>query len=465
MAFRHPYIPMTPDTEREMLESMGLKTFDDLLVNIPEKFRLRRPLDIPHAHTEYEVVARLRELASKNSPALNAKVFLGAGASLHYIPATVTALAERSEFVTSYTSYQPEISQGMLQTLFEYQSMLAELLGVGVVNSSMYDMATSLGEAARMTARVKKKRTRFLVPDTINPTHLRVLRTFTEPIGVKVDTILHEPGSGGMSLADLDSKLGEDVAGVYVENPSYLGFLEPQVDRIAETVHNAGALLVAGVDVLSLGLLRPPGEYGADIVIAEGQPLGNPVSFGGPLLGVFGCRDDRKLIYQMPGRLVGMTTTKEEPLERGFVLTLSAREQHIRREKATSNICSNQALMAVRAAVYLATMGPEGLRELATTIGYKSNYAARRLNEIDGVTAPAIGTAIWRDFVVSFENVSAKGVHEDLLQRGIHGGKVLTDDFPEFGESMLFSVTEIHSKQDIDSLVEAVDEIVQRRGA
>jgi glycine dehydrogenase subunit 1 len=268
---------------------------------------------------------------------------------MHYVPAIVPALAGRSEFLTSYTSYQAEVSQGMLQTLFEYQSLLAEILEIDVVNSSMYDMATAVAEAARMTARVKKRRSRFLVPGTMNPEHYNVIQTYTEPADMKLEKIKYDDKTGLMSLSDLKSKIHDQVAGVYIENPSYLGFIETQVDEISKIVHDNGSLLVTGVDILSLGLIRPPGDYGADIVVAEGQHLGSPMTFGGPLLGIFGCINERKLIYQMPGRLVGMTRTEEEPYEDGYVLTLSPREQHIRREKATSNICSNQALAAVTA--------------------------------------------------------------------------------------------------------------------
>ncbi|MHA1216056.1 MAG: aminomethyl-transferring glycine dehydrogenase subunit GcvPA [Candidatus Thorarchaeota archaeon] len=461
MGLEHPYLPTTRETQKEMLASMGLESLEDLFVNIPEKFRLRRELKIPEPHSEHEVVTRLRKLAAKNQPALDGNVFLGGGAGLHYIPATVTALGQRSEFVTAYTSYQPEVSQGMLQTLFEYQSLVAEILQMDVVNSSLYDLPTSLGEAARMTARVKKRRNRFLVPGTLNPVALQVLRTYTEPVGIQVESISFDPKTGLMSLTDLSSRLDDTVAGVYVENPSYLGFIETQLDEIAATVHDAGALLVAGVNILSLPLLRAPGEFGADIAIAEGQFLGNTMSFGGPMLGVFACKGDRKLVYQMPGRLVGMTTTVSEPHRRGFVLTLSAREQHIRREKATSNICSNQALMAVNAAVYLATMGPDGLREVAEAVLYNSNYAARQLDRVEGVTAPAVGETVWRDFAVQFDTVSVAAVHEMLLERGIHGGTPLTSQFPSLGEAMLFSVTELHTRESIDKMVSAIRDIVE----
>jgi len=459
--FRHPWIPITEDTEREMLDAIGKKSIDDFYSNIPKEYLLKRDLALPESHSEFEVSQRLTELAGKNSPADNGRVFLGSGAGIHYIPAAVPALAGRSEFLTSYTSYQAEISQGMLQTLFEYQSLLAEILQVDVVNSSMYDMATGVAEAARMAVRVKRHHTRFLVPGTINPEHFQVLHTYTEPAGIEVEKVKYDPTTGLMDLADLESKM-EGVAGVYVENPSYLGFLETQVDKISRIAHDNDALLVAGVDILSLGLLRPPGDYGADVVVAEGQPLGSPVSFGGPLLGIFGCRNDRKLIYQLPGRLVGMTQTESEPHEVGYVLTLSPREQHIRREKATSNICSNQALVAVTATVYLSLLGPGGIRQIGETIAMNSRYAADTLNKIHGVRAPAIGDAIWKEFVVQFETgISAYDVHAGLLERNLHGGKILNAEFPQLGNSMLFSVTEVHTKPVIDELAQAIAEIVK----
>jgi glycine dehydrogenase subunit 1 len=271
--------------------------------------------------------------------------------------------------------------------------------------------------------------------------------------------------TGLMSIRDLESKIDENVAGVYIENPSYLGFFETQIDSISKIVHDAGALLVAGVDILSLGLVRSPGSYDADIVVGEGQELGLPVSYGGPLLGVFGCKMDRKLVYQMPGRLVGMTRTISEPYERGFVLTLSPREQHIRREKATSNICSNEALAAVTSAIYMSLLGPTGIRELSEAIAYRSNYAAKEFSSISGVVAPAIGKSIWKDFVVRFEKgTSVRAIHESLLTRNLHGGTILTNEFPALGESMLFSVTEIHNKGMIDELVKAVRETMTRGG-
>ncbi|MGY5858941.1 MAG: aminomethyl-transferring glycine dehydrogenase subunit GcvPA [Candidatus Thorarchaeota archaeon] len=466
MEYKHPWIPITKDTEKEMLASIGKKSLDDLFSNIPVKFRVEHELNLPSSHSEFEVSERIQELAGKNKTASDGSVFLGAGVGMHYIPAIVPALAGRSEFVTSYTSYQAEISQGMLQTLFEYQSLLAEILQIDVVNSSMYDMSTGVAEAARMAVRVKKKRSKFLVPGTINPEFFEVLQTYTEPADIEIIKIDYDKITGLMSISDLESKMAEQVAGVYVETPSHLGFIETQVDEIARIVHESGGLLVAGVDILSLGILRPPGDYGADIIVAEGQHLGSPVSFGGPLLGIFGCINDRKLIYQLPGRLVGLTRTEEEPYEAGYMLTLSPREQHIRREKATSNICSNQALAAVTAAIYMSVLGPSGIEQIGETIVMKANYAAKKLDAIKGVKAPAIGEAIWKEFVVQFENgITAQQVHEHLLQHGINGGKILSKEFPDLGESMLFCVTEIHTQQDIDKLVETVGDIVANGGA
>ena len=465
MEMKHPYIPISVETEREMLKAIGKNDIEELFCNVPSEFRLKRDLKIPDSHSEYEITSRIRELAEKNVPADSGKVFLGGAANLHYIPQLVPNLAGRSEFLTSYTSYQPEVSQGMLQTLFEYQSLLAEILEIDVVNSSMYDMATGLGEAARMATRVVRNRHKFLVPSTINPEHYDVLITYTEPADIEIIKVDNDPSTGLLNTNDLKSKLDDTVAGVYIENPSYLGYIESQVDEINKIVHEAGALFVVGVDILSLGILRPPGEYGADIVIAEGQPLGSPMSFGGPLLGIFGCIMDRKLVYQLPGRLVGMTRTVEEPYERGFVLTLSPREQHIRREKATSNICSNQALAAVTAAIYMSTLGTDGFKNLSETIAYKSNYTAMRLNELPGVKSPAIGASIWKDFTVQFSNgVTSEYVYGELLKKGIQFGVPLDMDLPWVKNMLHLSVTEFHSMEQIDQLVVAVKEVLSKGG-
>jgi len=279
-------------------------------------------------------------------------------------------------------------------------------------------------------------------------------------VGMRIIQVDYDETTGLLDVEDLKEKMNKEAAAVYVENPSYLGFVEEGVEAIAETAHDAGALFIVGVDPISLGLLKPPGDYGADIVIGEGQPLGNHMNYGGPLLGIFACRGEPRMIRQMPGRIIGMTTTLDGS-ERGFVMTLQTREQHIRREKATSNICTNQALCAVAAAVYLSLLGPNGLRELAELITSRAHYATRRIGELPGVRAPLFNSYHFKEFTVSFEEKTVEEIHTGLLSRGIHGGKSLVEEFPELGETALYCVTELHSKEDIDLLVSALEEVLQ----
>jgi len=355
---------------------------------------------------------------------------------------------------------QAEISQGILQAFFEYQSLIAELADIDVVNASMYDWASALGEAALMSKRLTKRDT-FLIPYIIHPERLDTLRTYATPAGIKTVEVKSRSESGQLDVEDLKNKISKDVAGVYIENPSHLGFLETQVDEIAELTHDNKSLFVVGVDPTSLGVIRPPGDYDADIVIGEGQPLGSPMNFGGPLLGIFGCKDDRRMIRHLPGRLIGMTTT-EDGKKQGFVMTLSSREQHIRREKATSNICTNEALGCVAAAVYLALLGPEGIQKLGEIILQNSHYAMKKIGEIDGIKTPLFDAPHFKEFTVNVNEtgVGIDDVQRSLLKLGIHGGKIIREEFPEFGETSLFCVTEIHTRDDILKLVDALSEIV-----
>ena len=454
----HPYIPNSvAEIKEKMMEEMGIKSIEDLYADIPVEVRFKRELKVPGPYPEQEVKRRVESLLGRNKR-LRCPPFLGGGVWPHYVPAVVDEVVSRAEFLTSYTPYQPEITQGMLQTLFEYQSLICELTGMEAANSSMYDWATALGEAARMAGRLTRRST-ILVPYLMSPNRLAVLRTYTEPVEMKVTQIDYDEATGLIDLEDLKEKINGETAAVYVENPSYLGFVEEDVDAIAEVAHDAGALFIVGVDPISLGLLRPPGDYGADIVVGEGQPLGNHMNFGGPLLGIFACRGDPKMIRQMPGRIIGMTTTVDGS-ERGFVMTLQTREQHIRRERATSNICTNQALCAVAAAVYLSLLGPNGLRELAELITSRAHYAMRRIGELTGVRAPIFSSYHFKEFTVSFEK-SVEEVNRGLLARGIHGGKSLIEEFPELGETALYCVTELHSKEDIDLLVSALEEVLE----
>lgn len=355
----NPYIPNSSEKiMREMLKEIGVESVEELYRDIPKSIPRHELRGMPSSHSEVEVRRILNSIILKNRTIHEMPTFLGAGVWPHYVPALVDMIVSRSEFLTSYTPYQPEIAQGILQALFEYQSVMAELLDMEVVNSSLYDWSTALGEAALLAKRVTQ-RSIILIPHIIHPDRFKVLKTYVEGSGIKVEEISPQEKTGQLSLQSLKDKLSEDVAAVYVENPSYFGFLEEQVDDISKIAHERGSLLIAGVDPTSLGVIRPPGEYDADIAIGEGQPLGNHMSFGGPLLGILGCREDLKLIRQVPGRLVGMTTTLEGN-DTGFVLTLQTREQHIRRERATSNITSNEALCAVAALVYSSLLGPRG---------------------------------------------------------------------------------------------------------
>jgi glycine dehydrogenase subunit 1 len=447
-----------------MMREIEIKSIDELYADIPEKYKLKKPLKIPQtSSSEFEVKRHIEALLSKNKTCNEMPMFLGAGCWPHYIPAVVKEIVQRSEFLTAYTPYQPEISQGMLQALFEYQSMICELTGMDVANCSMYDWASALGEAARMAARVTG-RNKILIPKIIHPERAATLKTYAEPAGIKIENLPYDMETGQISLEDLRNKVSEKTAAVYIENPSYLGFFEAHVDEIGKETHSHGALFIVGVDPISLGILKTPGEYGADIVIGEAQPLGNSMNFGGPLLGIFACRDDMNLVRQMPGRIIGLTTTVGNGRQ-GFCMALQTREQHIRREKATSNICSNEALCAVASAVYMALLGPQGFRELGETIACKANYAMRQLSKIEGVKAPVFKSFHFKEFTVNFDGagLSVKKVHEKLLQRQIHGGKDISKEFPELGETALYCVTEIHSKEEIDCLVEALSEILAGR--
>jgi len=442
-----------------MMREIGINSIDELYADIPEKYFLKKPLNLPEGLSEFEVKRHVETLLSKNKTYADIPIFLGAGCWPHYVPSVVKEIIQRSEFLTSYTPYQAEVSQGILQALFEYQSMICELTAMDVANCSMYDWASALGEAARMASRITK-RSEILIPRIIHPERRMTLEVYAEPANIHVKEIKYDSETGLLDLSDLRDKISEKTAAVYIENPSYLGFIETQVDEISQITHSHKALFIVGVDPISLGILKPPGEYGADIVVGEGQPLGNPMNYGGPLLGIFACRDDLNVIRQMPGRIIGLTTTVDGERQ-GFCMALQTREQHIRREKATSNICSNEALCAVAAAVYLALLGPNGLRELCETIMYRANYAIRLLSKIEGLKVPVFKAPHFKEFTVNFDSTGLKveEVHEALLNKGVHGGKNVSREFPELGETALYCVTEVHNEAEIRLLAEALDEI------
>lgn len=434
-----------------MLDAIGIHSVDELYSDIPSKVRLNRPLRIDGYYSELEVRERIEKLLQRNKSAADFDSFLGAGIYNHYIPAAVKSIMSRTEFQTSYTPYQAEISQGLLQALFEFESMIRDLTAVDAVNSSLYDGSTAIGEAARMAVRATG-RYKVLVPKAIHPDKLSVLRNYTEPVGIRLDTVGYNPDTGCLDMVDLQRKLDKETAAMFFEVPSFFGVLDPDVASVPKLCQEKGALAIVGCDLVSLAGLKPPGEYGADIVVAEGQSISSEMNFGGPGLGIIGCKGET-LLRQMPGRLIGMTTTLDGK-SRAFSMVLQTREQHIRRERATSNICTNEALLGIGAAAYLSLLGPKGLFELFQTILTRTNYAIKMLHEVAGTSTPRFSAHHYQEFVMSFNKGSdtVAKVNRALLAAGIHGGRSLVAEFPELKQSSLICVTEMSSMEAIDRL-------------
>ncbi|NPA47014.1 MAG: aminomethyl-transferring glycine dehydrogenase subunit GcvPA [Thermococci archaeon] len=448
---RH-YIPNHPHIE-EMLKDIELSSIDDLFSDVPEG--VTSELNLPDGMSEFEVFMDMNRTLSTNRTALDMPSFLGAGTYFHHVPAHVKHLIERSEFLTSYTPYQPEISQGILQALFEYQSMMAELVGLPIVNSSMYDWGTALAEAALMVARLfRGRRKKIVVPRHMNPDRRRVLETYTRGAGLEIVEVPWS-GDGTMDVEKL-KEAAEGAAGVYAEVPNFFGILNGSIRDIGEVAHDAGAYFIVGVDPTVLGIVEAPGNLGADVVVGEASYFGNPMNFGGPRAGIFAIKDDRKMLRQMPGRIIGMT--KDSEGRRTFVMTLQTREQHIRRAKATSNICSNEALVAIAAAIHVASLGPRGIRELGEVILKNTEYFKRRVGDVVEVPFRAVN---FKDVPLRF-GVPYAEVHERLLNRGMHGGYYLGHAFPELGETAMFAVTETTRREWVDKLVEALREVALR---
>jgi len=442
-----------------MLKRVGASSVAELFSDIPAEMALGRRLAIPEGQPEAAVRREVTGRLSRNLTPPGALCFLGGGVWPHYIPAAVESITSRQEFYTSYTPYQPEISQGMLQALFEYQSLMCDLLGMQACNSSMYDWASSAAEAVRMVARVKS-RDAFLVAESVGPQRMDVIRTYVEPMGLKLRTVRFDRRTGGLDRESLDQNLGPDVAGIYLESPNFFGVIEEGVEEAVEKVHRAGGLAVVGVDPISLSVLREPGSYGADVVVGEGQPLGIPMNFGGPHLGIFAVRE-MSLARSMPGRMIGMTTTKEDGGERAFCMVLQTREQHIRREHASSNICTNQALLALAAASYLSLLGRDGFSRLGEVILENSHYAAERIGaEVGGGTeSPLFEGPFFKEFAVRYGGrARAEDVYRRLPRSGVLGGYPLGRSFPDLGEAGAYCVTEVHSSDDVSRLVEALRE-------
>ncbi|MCE2501977.1 MAG: aminomethyl-transferring glycine dehydrogenase subunit GcvPA [Dehalococcoidia bacterium] len=430
--FQSHYIPNTVEEQDELLAAIGLRTVDDLFADIPDGYR-NPPLELPDPMSELEIQRELGEMAGRNRSLASGPSFLGAGSYYHFIPSIVKAVMTRGEFLTAYTPYQPEVSQGTLQVIFEFQTMISVLYGMEVANAGMYDGATSLAEAVLMACRVTRRQ-RVIVSDTVNPAYQQVIATYCQAQGIAIDV---------MPAADAPGAVTEATAGIVAQYPNFYGELD-DLAGLAAAAHDDGALLVVSADPLAMGMLRPPGEFGADIVTGEGQPIGIPPSFGGPYLGLFSCK--QQYIRQMPSRLVGRTTDTEG--RTGYVLTLQTREQHIRRERATSNICTNEALYALASAIYLAAMGRNGLRQVAELCYHKAHYAAAEIAKLDEYSLSQSGE-FFQEFVVSCPKPPTE-VNRQLMERDILGGLDVSD---RFNNGMLLCVTEMNSRADIDALV------------
>lgn len=442
------YVLHTEAERRRMLEEIGVDCVDDLFRDVPEEARYPE-VSLGAPLSEIEVMQELRGMSEKNVDLDHHACFLGAGAYNHHVPSVVGHVTGRAEFYTAYTPYQPEISQGILQSIFEYQSMVCDLTGMEVANASHYDGATSVAEAVIMALNVARgKRKKVLVSPFVHPEYRETVRTYVQGMGVEVAGDEVGESEGASLLGCLD----EDVACLIVQSPNFLGEIQ-DLEGIADAVHAAGSLLIVVTNPISLGLLKPPGEYGADIVVGEGQPLGNHVSFGGPYLGFLACR--KKHVRKMAGRVVGETIDTKG--RRAYVLTLSTREQHIRRERATSNICTNQALCALAAGVYLAVMGKQGLRRVAELCYHKAHYAAERISGLPGFSLVS-SRPFFNEFAVRCPT-PVDDVNLFLLERGIVGGYDLGRDYMHLKGCMLVCVTELNTRAQVDGLVEALAEV------
>ena len=433
-----PFTPNTEEHRKKMLDAIGMDSVEDLFADIPEKVR-NPDLNLPKAMSELDLRAYASELSSRNASAGEYTSFLGAGSYWHHIPAVVSSIASRGEFMTAYTPYQPEVSQGTLQVAYEFQSMICQLTGMDVANAGMYDGSTSLAEAALMACRVTRKN-KVAILDSTSPLYTNVLDTYVQAPGIALELVKAH-----------NISLGEDTACLIVQQPNFFGYLE-DMQMLSNIAHDAGALLVVSVDPVSLGMFNPPSEYGADIVVAEGQGIGVPMSYGGPYVGIFACRQE--FVRQMPGRIVGKTLDTHE--KEAYVLTLQAREQHIRREHATSNICTSVALISLMSTVYLACMGRQGMRKVAELCYHKAHYAASLIESIPGFSIVESGNGVFfREFTVRCP-IPPEEINQLLLEKDIIGGLDVSN-YVENG--LLLCVTEMNSREDIENLAETLRKI------
>jgi len=447
------YIPNSPEERGEMLKIVGLDAADELFRSIPKDAQLNRALDVTEPLAESEVIGGMEKLAEMNT-ASRKPSFHGAGAYSHYSPTVVDHLIQRSEFFTSYTPYQPEVTQGTLQYIFEFQTLVCQLTGMDVANASMYDGSTAMAEAFLMAQRVTR-RDKVLIAETVHPEYLEVAKTYTQHGDLKIETVHFDKETGRISADDL-AKLDDKCAALVVQSPNFFGCVE-DVKVLANKAHESGALLIVVVtEAISFGLLKSPGACDADIVVAEGQSFGVPLSYGGPYVGLFATKE--KYVRNMPGRLAGIAYDKNG--NRGFVLTLATREQHIRREKATSNICTNQGLIALAATIYMETMGKKGLQEVAYQNAQKAAYASKQISEIQGFSLP-FSAPRFNEFVVRAPRNTEEILSKLSKEKGIIGGLALSRYYADNPNDFLVCVTELNSKEQIDNLVEGLREVVK----
>jgi len=440
------YLSNDQDTRKEMLDACGLKHVEELFSDIPQQARLNKLLDIPAGLSEQETDRLIQKLVRKNNlPEIS---YLGGGCYEHYIPAAVTSLVNRSEFVTAYTPYQPEISQGLLQGIFEFQTMITQLTGMDAANASLYDGATALAEAAVMASLISRKDS-LLIAETVHPEYRETVQTYCNARNLTLKTIPVNKESGKTDTRALKELLAEKTAGVLVQSPNFFGQIE-DLQEIGDLVHEAKSLFVpCFTEALSLALLKPHGQFNADIVVGEGQSLGIPAGYGGPHVGIMACKN--KYMRKLPGRIVGLT--KDDQGREGFVLTLQAREQHIRREKASSNICSNQALCALRATVYMAAMGKTGMKHMGKVNYARAHYASQLFSSLPGIQLKFNGP-FFNEFVLQCDD--ARAVQKKLKDQGIAGGLLLESYYPDMKDCLLFCVTEMVNKEDMDRTAEVL---------
>ncbi len=456
----HPYIPNSaPEIKAKMMKEIGIKDIEELYDDIPGHLRFHEKLNLPDAlSSEYALKRHVEKILFKNISCKDYLNFLGGGCWQHYVPAICDEINQRSEFLTAYAG-EPYEDHGRFQALFEYESVMAELLDMDVVNVPTYDWCQAVSTSIRMAGRITGRK-EALVSDTVSPERLMAIRNYCHPV-MAVELVKHDPRNGVMDLDDLRSKMSSKTAGIYFENPSFLGFIEHQGELISEISHSHGALCLVGVDPISLGVIRPPSQYGADIVCGDIQGLGVHMYFGGGLGGFIATRDEEKYVMEYPSRLFGITKTAVDG-EYGFGDVAYERTSFAEREEGKEFVGTHAALWGITAAVYLSLLGPYGIQKLDRVILQKSQYAMKNLSEIKGVRAPYFDSPHFKEFVVDFNGTgkTVEEINEALLSKNIFGGISLKAEFPELGESALYCVTEIHTKEDLDHLVRSIHESV-----